>query len=57
MFNNSETMKEFIVVLSLLELAAIDAVTSSSVGRKRVSDEDVEVRWSEVGTGFGECVC
>jgi hypothetical protein len=50
-------MKEFIVVLSLLELAAIDAVTSSSVGRKRVSDEDVEVRWSEVGTGFGECVC
>ena len=57
MLHNSDTMKEFIVVASLLELSARDVSTSSSVGRKRVSTENVVVAWSEVAAGLGECVC
>ena len=56
MLHNSETIKEFIVVASLLELLARDVITSSSVGRKRVSDEYVVDSWSEVAAGLGECV-
>jgi hypothetical protein len=49
-------MKEFIVVASLLEILARDVNTSSSVGRKRVSNEDVVDAWSEVAAVLGECV-
>ena len=56
MLHNSDTMKEFIVVASLLELSVRDVITSSSVGRKRVSNDGVVVAWSEVAAGLGECV-